>query len=468
MGKATRGDLLDGWLDEHRVADGSPYLIDPEGRYDLQLNEYLRGPMGTAPLNTQRACAYDLKLFLTFLWEGRGCRSWREASADDRAAYQRWRLTDPAGPRVALGTWDREVASANAFFAWAARRHYISANPIVQRPARGHDLHRPSGETPAEASHAGSGGTLEWLPAAMYRRWRDVGIRGLTPHGLSDASFRGRFASRNAAYTDLMIRTGLRLTEQTALGLLELPHLVDGQMNYRTTLPGAVAKGGRERSIYIPRSALAAVWDYVEMERAEAVEAARAAGRYERLRDPLIVEDRRNAWVVIEGRRVPVAKLALHERRRLLVRTDDGLEPGALWLREDGLASKSSGWQQVFKDADARCKHAGVSISCHPHVLRHSFAVITLEQLWRGHIENLAAMNLEQRETYQMVFGDPLIWVQRRLGHRSATTTQVYLHTLQELEMETRMLLVPDGWEPAGVDPRDADVLPAAVTAARS
>src|SRR3546814_10745598 len=39
----------------------------------------------------------------------------------------------------------------------------------------------------------------------------------------------------------------------------------------------------------------------------------------------------------------------------------------------------------------------------------------------------------------------------RSLGHRSATTTAIYLHTLQELEMRTRLELVPEGaWEPAG------------------
>lgn len=47
-----------------------------------------------------------------------------------------------------------------------------------------------------------------------------------------------------------------------------------------------------------------------------------------------------------------------------------------------------------------------------------------------------------------MVFGDPLNWVRIRLGQRSVTTTVKYLHTLQELEMQTRMALIPDSWEP--------------------
>jgi hypothetical protein len=37
------------------------------------------------------------------------------------------------------------------------------------------------------------------------------------------------------------------------------------------------------------------------------------------------------------------------------------------------------------------------------------------------------------------------------MGHRSLATTMIYLHALAELEMHTRMALVPDGWE----DPRD-------------
>lgn len=42
-------------------------------------------------------------------------------------------------------------------------------------------------------------------------------------------------------------------------------------------------------------------------------------------------------------------------------------------------------------------------------------------------------------------------WIRRRLGHASQLSTLIYLHALQELEMETRMALVPDTWE----DPRD-------------
>ena len=66
--------------------------------------------------------------------------------------------------------------------------------------------------------------------------------------------------------------------------------------------------------------------------------------------------------------------------------------------------------------------------------------------------------------TYQRVYGDPLLWVSRRLGHRSIETTAIYLHTLQELEMETRLALIPDWWEHTGpvLGDDSADTLKAA------
>lgn len=76
---------------------------------------------------------------------------------------------------------------------------------------------------------------------------------------------------------------------------------------------------------------------------------------------------------------------------------------------------------------------------------------MTLEQLQRGHLAALEQQTAEQRGHYTRIFGDPLDWIRRRLGHRSLTSTMVYLHALAELEMHTRMALVPDGWE----DPRD-------------
>jgi hypothetical protein len=73
------------------------------------------------------------------------------------------------------------------------------------------------------ASHGASRLKIEWLPADSYRRWRDVGMRGYCPAGVLDPTFRGRWAARNATFCDLMVRTGMRLSEQAALTVFETP-----------------------------------------------------------------------------------------------------------------------------------------------------------------------------------------------------------------------------------------------------
>jgi integrase len=154
---------------------------------------------------------------------------------------------------------------------------------------------------------------------------------------------------------------------------------------------------------------------------------------------------------------VKVAALPPQDRRRLFVDGPDGLEPAAFWLSEAGDPVTVSTWKSIFRAANTRCAGRGVDVRAHPHMLRHTFAVITLEQLQRGHIAALAELSEEQRGHYTRIFGDPLDWVRRQLGHRSVVTTQIYLHALQELEMTTRMSLVPDGWD----DPRDTALQPA-------
>jgi integrase len=204
--------------------------------------------------------------------------------------------------------------------------------------------------------------------------------------------------------------------------------------------------------VYWPVSVLRDVRDYMEWDRAEMLDYGRAHGFYTPTRRSLLVEDPAMPRVRIGDRWVPVARLDAAERRRLLVATvDGGWEPAMVWLNQWGLPMTVSGWKQVFADANERCHVQGVGVAATPHMLRHSYAVITLELLWRGHLQALGEMNEQQRLTYQRVFGDPLNWVRIRLGHRSATTTAIYLHTLQELEMRTRLELVPEGaWEPAG------------------
>ena len=104
-GGLARDQIAD-WLGTEEIDDGVPFLIAPDGHYDIELNSYFL--LNPAPENTQAAIAYDLAGFFTFLWHHRhplGTRSWRDATADDRAAYQRWRRVDERGPGIKGSTW---------------------------------------------------------------------------------------------------------------------------------------------------------------------------------------------------------------------------------------------------------------------------------------------------------------------------------------------------------------------------
>jgi hypothetical protein len=118
-----------------------------------------------------------------------------------------WRRFDPAGPRVAAPTWNRELALVNGFFAWAARQQLMPANPVPQRARRAAaDRHRQGADqamVPAAQARGTSWDEVQWLTPVQYRRWRDTGLRGYRADGLPDAGFRGRWASRNALFADV-------------------------------------------------------------------------------------------------------------------------------------------------------------------------------------------------------------------------------------------------------------------------
>jgi site-specific recombinase XerD len=452
----------DAWLRRDGLQAGTPFLIAPDFEYDVALNDFFADvPMACRARRTQAGYARDLTAFLNFLWLARDGRLWRDAAEADHVAYLLWRRRDPEGPRVSGATWDREVAAVNQFYQWAVQRGHVRANPIPQaagrrRPAEAGGAGRQAAaQRPATYAHDARREDVAWLPPAAYRLWRDIGVRGFDAQGVPSPRFRGRWAARNSVFCDLMVRTGMRLAEQAALTVLELPidRFADGYQQF--WLPQAVAKGKSARRIYVPVSVVADLAAYAEIDRAKVVADAVAAGRYRSWRAPLVVEDP-DRPVAVAGaggvrQLVKVAELDAQDRRRLLVERVGGLEPAAFWLTEHGDPVSESTWKRMFLDASSRCQKAGVPLACHAHMLRHTFAVVTLEQLQRGHLAALAGQTADQRGHYTRIFGDPLDWVRRRLGHRSLTTTMIYLHALAELEMTTRMRLVPDAWE----DPRD-------------
>ena len=89
-------------------------------------------------------------------------------------------------------------------------------------------------------------------------------------------------------------------------------------------------------------------------------------------------------------------------------------DPQALFLTEAGVP-----WADSGKGMEAMVRKLGlrVGIRVHPHMLRHTYATHTLVRLQRA-------------KGHRM---EPLVFLQRQLGHSSINTTMQYLHIVNEL-----------------------------------
>ncbi len=92
-----------------------------------------------------------------------------------------------------------------------------------------------------------------------------------------------------------------------------------------------------------------------------------------------------------------------------------GVPQKTLFLTQDGLPYANSG---KSIEVMVRTNAAKVGIKSHPHMLRHTYATHTLVAAQR----NPAAFGI-----------NPLVYLQRQLGHASIATTMIYLHLVSEL-----------------------------------
>jgi site-specific recombinase XerD len=378
---------------------------------------------------TWKKYAYSLGLWLNFL--AAFGREWDTATDEDAEYFKEWRITESANPRpVSPATFRGDLVALRSFYRWVAPRYGV-VDPVAVLDD--YDL-MPRGPRQKD---------IKWLDPAGYRRWRDLGLRGLGLDGREGRSFRGRNEHRDAAFADGLYGTGLRLTEWASVLLCELPG-DDPRRGFVTCrLADGCAKGGDGHKYWMPRWALVGVLDYVEGARARAVRGAQRDGRYEgRGRVRLVLEVQRDHLLVQEpdGRRTRPAINALGPaaRRGLFSRTPRGLEPMALWLNEDGLPRNPHGWEHTFEGANARIAALGLAgFRATPHHLRHSFALRWYSVGRLAYETRFAHLDEDERKDFREQFGDTWDLVATMLGHRNPQTTRShYLEPFRTLDVE--------------------------------
>jgi site-specific recombinase XerD len=434
------------------VRGGQPFVLGPDGSYDLNLNRFLRelDGWGVRSAHTVQAYARDLMLFGRFLHEQRGGRSLWQADQEDLRAYKRARRRTP-GFEVSAATWNRFLAALDKWVQWALHERLLVERPfrMVERTVLG-----PRGLVRvivnAEREVDDDCGPVRFLPYVDYLLWRDVGLRGQLPDGGPDPRWRGRHGWRNAVFADLLVCTGMRLSEASSLLLPEVPAVTDRAMTGAVQLASAVTKRNRARTVFVVRRVLRDLHHWVGMERDELVARKMAAGAYREVGDWVGVRSAgRMALTMAGGGSRPYARITIEERRRLN-RLDAGGagEPLWLWLGENGLPLSSSTWQAVFCRANERCARFGLDVRAHPHTLRHTFAVHMLGLLLRQTVRALRrepGETLMSQQVKRQLVGDPLRKLQLLLGHRHRETTFVYLDVLDEAQ--EIVLAALDEWD---------------------
>jgi site-specific recombinase XerD len=169
---------------------------------------------------TRRKYAFELSIWLGFLDATDCC--WSNATPDDVDAFKFWRMSDELNPRrVAGGTVRSGLVAISSFYEWAENRCQVK-NPVLQVSVRV-GSHGRSVDAYRAAPRLGRDRDVKWMDPGGYRRWRDIGLRGLDRAGREVASWRARCPQRDCAFADGLYGTGLRLSEWASLLHVELP-----------------------------------------------------------------------------------------------------------------------------------------------------------------------------------------------------------------------------------------------------
>jgi site-specific recombinase XerD len=416
------------------IPDGLPFVLDDEMRPVEDLNAWLRSlrRRGCHSPRTWSGYADDLLAWAHYLqsrdqWLFDDVDLLKDAVSDYREA----RLQGDAdeGFQVLGGAaWNRAVSAMENFYAWAVEVGKISAPPFNYKLLRLPRSHRGSDTVRRNLARAKAGSalaTLRHLDVDYADMFLSVGLAGTTPSGQPDDDFSGRLASRNRAMGELVRHSGLRRQEFSNLLVWEVPQPAGPFQNY-IPLPVSqkIAKGARARTTWVTSAALEAVTDYVSLERPLHTDGSSWAPPR-----PLVVADPTRDGATINGRRVRWSHLSIPQRRRL-VAPDGG--SGLLFVRSTGAPVSEGNWRYTFTTAADRCRQFDPNFpTVTPHMLRHTFAVETLNELTRGALtraERLAELSGSDPLLMAILRRkDPLLILRDLLGHSSLQTTEVYL-----------------------------------------
>ena len=439
------------WDVEHHplLPERMPVLIDDDLRFEdgpgaprpaTVVNRWLRElpPSGCPAPGSWVSYARAVTEWMEFLSEhGVGLFDSREQLKYALGKYAEYRAAGPLNERFAATTWGQRMSVLSLFYRWAIENGHGEADPFTYRTARalfagtGREVRVNLAVRRTPKPHV----TIKYLEPDFTQLFLN-GLRGLAPDGSPDGGYRGRELARNAAIGHLALSTGLRLQEFSCLLVYEIPALPPRptEVPIPFPVPSGVTKGRKFRITWISYDALAAVHHYLELDRPATVDGASWLPP-QRWGEPLLVSDPDERGGRINGVRRRWDTLTPGERRRLVA---PGGGSCVLAVKNGG--GPFAAWASVFERASdrIRARFEPRFPHVHPHRLRHSFSMQTLEFLVSGHYRQAARLvkatdagsGPDAALAFYLSKADPLLVLRDLLGHSSVLTTEKYLRRL--------------------------------------
>lgn len=430
------------------IPERMPVLIDRDLRLEdgpgalrpaTVVNRWLRElPASGCPASSSwESYARVVKEWMEFLaGYGVGLFDSRERLKQALSKYAEYRATGPVGERFASTTWGRHMSVLSLFYRWTIAEGYADAEPFTYRTARalfagtGREVRVNLAVRRTPKPHV----TIKYLEPDFTELFLN-GLRGLACDGTDDG-YRGRELARNAAIGELALATGLRLQEFSYLLPYEIPQLPPKptEVPIPFPVPGGVSKGRKFRTTWISYEALTAVHQYLDLERPATVDATGWLPP-QRWGEPLLVSEPDERGGRINGVRCRWETLTPSERRRLVA---PGGGSCVLAVKNGG--GPFTAWASVFERTSDRIRARSEPRfpHVHPHRLRHTFSMRTLEYLVSGHYRQAARLvratdvgsGPDAALTFYLSKADPLLVLRDLLGHASTLTTEKYLRRL--------------------------------------
>lgn len=359
----------------HSVGDrmpeeGRPFFLDAEtSAADEELNRFVSERLITPRRESPRTwSSYAHGLSITFRHLQSQGIDWKRATQAhlNRFFYVRTSGKHQNVPAIASSSWNITATALVHLYEWARDDGLIDTVPFSYRAARG-----GFGATPKDVADIfakNPDNAVRFISIDDYKNiWRPTILAG-------------RNSLRNISLNDLLVATGLRITEALNLNRGDLPDMRDPRWKNRRTFPLTVTgKGKKTRTVRVPRHVVRSIWFYVQSD----------------------------------------------EYRPKEEVNDDT----PVFLSNQGYRLSARSVQILFQNIS---DVTGIKLV--PHGCRHTFAVYQLAGLIRRLAIHVKEIKEHGPNAYKLLLTDPLRQLQKLMGHSSILSTYIYLDCLEEAE----------------------------------